>query len=77
MLKTALPLVNVAVPITVLPSLKVTVPVGVGAPLLVPATVAVKVTFSPKVEGSVEELKLMCVQAGVTVWVSVGLLPPA
>ena len=69
MLKTALPLVNVAVPIAVLPSLKVTVPVGVGSRGLVPATVAVKVTLSPKVEGSVEELKLICVQAGVTVWV--------
>ena len=68
-LKTALPPTNVAVSITVLPSLKVTVPVGVESPVLMPLTVAVKVTFSPKVEGSVEELKLMCVQAGVTVWV--------
>ena len=59
------------------PSRKVTVPVGVPAPANTAATVAVKVTDCPKVEGFADDATLVVVFAGLTVWVgSEALLPP-
>ena len=52
--KVATPDVKVPVPMIVEPFLKVTVPVAVPAPGETAATVAVKVTDSPKTEGVVE-----------------------
>ena len=52
--KVATPDARVPVPMVVEPFLKVTVPEAVPAPGAVAATVAVKVTDSPKTEGVVE-----------------------
>ena len=52
--KVAVPDVRVPVPMMVEPFLKVTVPVALPAPGAVAATVAVKVTDSPKSEAVVE-----------------------
>ena len=51
MLRVAFPELTVPAPSVAAPSLKVTVPVGLPAPGLTGATVAVKVTFCPKVAG--------------------------
>jgi len=51
----ATPLLRMAVPIVVPPSLKVTEPVPVSAPGVIGVTVAVKVTDWPEVETFVEE----------------------
>ncbi len=65
-IKVACPLpLRVPVPITVLPSLKVTVPVGV--PVVADVTVAVKVTACPKVDGFGIEVTLVVVLALFTV----------
>jgi len=55
------------VPITVLPSRNWTVPPGMPAPGATGATVAVKVTGEPKVEGSSEEARPMDEEAWSTV----------
>ena len=52
--KVAIPEAKVPVPMMVEPFLNVTVPVAVPAPGVTAATVAVKVTDSPKTEGVVE-----------------------
>jgi hypothetical protein len=62
--KVATPPVSVALPSVALPFLNVTVPVGV--PLNSGATVAVKVTESPKVEGFSEEVNVTALVAGFT-----------
>ena len=49
--------------------MKVTVPVGVPAPGETAATVAVKVTDWPKTLGLVEEVSVVVLLAGLTVWV--------
>ncbi|GAO05922.1 hypothetical protein TPA0598_01_02920 [Streptomyces lydicamycinicus] len=54
---------------------KVTVPVGVPAPGATGATVAVKVTGCPTTDGSGDEVTVVVVSAGSTVWVSVSLEP--
>ncbi|MGW3275432.1 hypothetical protein ACWDFH_28785 [Streptomyces kronopolitis] len=56
---------------TPLVATKVTVPVGVPAPGATGATVAVNVTDSPTTDGSGDELTVVVVDAGPTVWVSV------
>ncbi|MCZ1012607.1 hypothetical protein O1L68_43785 [Streptomyces lydicus] len=53
------------------PKSKVTVPVGVPAPGATGATVAVRSTDWPGTEGSGEEVTVVPVAAGVTVWVPV------
>ena len=58
---------NVPVPSVVVPSLKVTVPVGVPVPEL-GATVAVKVTDCPTVEGFTDEVTVVVVDARLTTW---------
>ncbi|GAA5610954.1 hypothetical protein Spla01_02101 [Streptomyces platensis] len=65
------------VPVKVGPPLmtKVTVPVGVPAPGATGATVAVKVTDCPTTDGSGDEMTVVVVSAGSTVWVSVSLEP--
>ena len=50
------------------PSLKVTFPVGVPAPGEFAVTTAVKVTNWPEVEGLSDEVKLVVVEAWLTVW---------
>ena len=60
-----------SVPRPMLPPLSrnVTVPVGVPLPGPVTATVAVNVTLCPEAEGLPEELTVVVVVAGLTVWV--------
>src|SRR3954470_20670259 len=70
-LKVAAPLVRLAVPNEGAPSLKVTVPAAV-----LGDTVAVKVTDWLKVDGLTDEIKLVVVATGLTVWFRVGLLLP-
>ena len=59
---------NAGLPSAVVPSLKVTVPVGVPGEVL--ATVAVKVTDWPAVDGFNEEARVVVVGAALTVWMS-------
>src|SRR5690349_10762478 len=56
---------NVPVPITVAPSRKFTVPVGF-ATVVLPVTVAVKVTLWPKTEGFADDARVVVVVAFVT-----------
>src|SRR5437867_1147228 len=56
------------------PSLKFTVPLGVPAPGTVAFTVAVNVTDWPNTDGFADELRLVDVDAWLTVWVSVPLV---
>jgi hypothetical protein len=65
---------NVPLPITVAPSRKLTVPVGVPAPGLTTATVAVKVVDCPKTVGLTDEVRLVVVLALFTVKSSHGLV---
>jgi hypothetical protein len=51
---------------TVAPSRKFTVPVGVPAPGLTTATVAVKVTLCPKTDGLTDDARLVVVLALLT-----------
>jgi hypothetical protein len=51
---------------TVVPSRKLTVPVGVPAPGLTTATVAVNVTLCPKAEGLTDDVRLVVVLALLT-----------
>ena len=60
---------NVALPMVVLPRLKVTVPPGVPA---VEATVAVRVTGDPNVDEFGDEVRVVVVGATFTVWLRVG-----
>jgi hypothetical protein len=62
----AVPLLSEPVPMVVFPSLKVTVP-----PAVEGATVAVKVTDAPTVDGFAEEATVVVVFAWFTVCVSV------
>ena len=71
--KVAVPDVRVPVPMVVEPFLKVTVPVAVPAPGAVAATVAVKVTDSPKTEGVVEA-SVVVVLALSTTWLTAELV---
>ena len=64
MVKLAVPPDRLAVPIVVVPFLKVTVPVGV--PEVAGVTVALKVTFMPWVDGLSEETTLVMVEAACT-----------
>ena len=57
---------SVPLPMTVIPSRKLTVPAGVPAPGLTTATVAVKVTDWPKTDGLTEEVRLVVVLALLT-----------
>jgi hypothetical protein len=59
--KVATPLANATILRVVLPSLNVTLPAGV--PLNSAATVAVKVTDCPKVEGFCEEVRVTALVA--------------
>jgi hypothetical protein len=72
--KVATPPVSVPVPITVAPSRKLTVPVGVPAPGLTAATVAVSVTDCPKTDGLVLEMRLVVVLALLTTWLTAALV---
>jgi hypothetical protein len=65
-LNVAVPPDSVPVPIVAPLSLNVTVPVGVPAPGETAATVAVKVTDWPKVEGFCDELIVVVVEAWLT-----------
>jgi hypothetical protein len=58
---------KVPLPITVVPSRKLTVPVGVPAPGAETVTVAVKVTLCPKTDGLVPEATVVAVVALFTV----------
>ena len=71
--KVAVPDERIPVPIVVEPFLKVTVPVAVPAPGETAATVAVKVTDSPKTEGVVEA-NVVVVLALSTTWLTAGLV---
>ena len=64
------------VPITVTPSRKFTVPVGVPAPGLTTATVAVKVVDCPKTVGLTDEVRLVVVLALFTTWDTAVLVLP-
>jgi len=68
----AVPPDNVPVPRVNAPSRNVTVPVGV-ATVVLPVTVAVKVTVCPKTDGSTDEATVVVVLARVTVSGSHGL----
>ena len=73
--KTALPAVlNVTVPNLLAPSKKVTVPLGLPAPGLTTATVAVKVTDWPTSEEGAELTIVVVAAALLTVSVTVALL---
>jgi hypothetical protein len=67
-LKVAWPPLSVPVPKVIPPSLNVTVPPGVPLPGALALTVAVKVTPWPHTDGLAEELTLVVVLAGLTVW---------
>ena len=71
--KVATPDERVPVPIVVEPFLNVTVPVAVPAPGAVAATVAVKVTDSPKTE-EVVEASVVVVLALLTTWLTAELV---
>jgi len=71
----AVPPDNVPVPSVVAPSRKVTVPVGV-ATVVLPVTVAVKVTLCPKTDGLADEATVVVVLAFVTVNSSHPLVAP-
>ena len=64
-----MPPLNVAVPSVVEPFLNVTVPVGVP---LATVTVAVKVTDCPRVEGFIEEAKVVVLAILFTFWFRFG-----
>jgi hypothetical protein len=66
----ARPKLNVAVPIVVAPSRKVTVPVGVPVPGNTALTVTVKITTCPKTAGFTDELTAVELENLFTVWVS-------
>ena len=70
-LNVAAPLDNVRLPRTVVSSLKVTVPVAIDG-----ATVAVKVTRSPKVDGLCDDVTLVDVDAWLTINVPMAELAP-
>jgi hypothetical protein len=59
---------SVPLPITVVPSRKLTDPVGVPAPGLTTATVAVNVILCPKVDGLRDEARVVVVLALLTTW---------
>jgi len=61
----------VPVPKVVVPSLKVTLPVGIPAPGATAVTVAVNVTSWPEGEGLVDDIRMVLVDAWLTVWVAV------
>jgi hypothetical protein len=65
---------NVPLPITVAPSRKLTVPVGVPAPGLTTATVAVNVTLWPKTDGLTDDVRLVVVLALLTTWLTAVLV---
>jgi hypothetical protein len=58
---------SVQLPIVVVPSRKLTVPVGVPAPGLTTATVAVNVTDCPKTDELMDDVRLVVVLALLTV----------
>jgi hypothetical protein len=66
----AAPPASVEVPRGVAPSKKLTVPVGVPAPGVTTAIVAVRVLACPKTDGSGLEVKVAVAEAWFTVWVS-------
>ena len=74
---------RVAVPRTVLPSLKVIEPLAMPLPGATAATVAVKVTLCPVKDGLAEEVSVVVVEAALTTWFRAGevlavkLLSPA
>ena len=57
---------NVPLPMTVAPSRKLTAPAGVPAPGATTATVAVKVTLCPKIDGFTEDVRPVLVLALLT-----------
>ena len=57
---------NVPLPMMVAPSRKLTDPVGVPAPGLTTATVAVKITDCPKTDGLTDDVRLVVVLALLT-----------
>jgi len=63
----AMPPDSVPVPSVVAPSRKVTVPDGLPAPGATTATVAVKVTLCPTVDGFTDDVRLVLVLALLTV----------
>jgi hypothetical protein len=65
----ALPELKLAVPRVEAPSRKVTVPVGVPVPGATAVTVAVNVTDWPNTDGFTDELTLVELDDGLTVWV--------
>lgn len=65
--KVAIPLARIPLPIDVLPSLNVTLPVGVPAP---EATVAVNVTVCPKIDGLGSDVRAVVVLEALTICVS-------
>ena len=65
---------NVPLPMTVAPSRKFTDPVGVPAPGLTTATVAVNVTLCPNTDGLTEDVRLVVVLALLTTWDTVPLV---
>ena len=68
MAKVAWPELKLRLPKVVAPSLKLTAPVGVPAPGETALTVTVKVTDCPKTDGFAEELTVLLVLEGLTVW---------
>ncbi len=72
MLSVAEPLpLSVALPSVITPSLKVTVPVGNPKPGTLDVTIAVKVTFSPKTDGSESEETVVVVASLLTVSITI------
>ena len=72
------PLTTCATPRTDAPSMNWTEPVGVAALIAAPemlATFAVNVTDCPKIDGFTEEVTVVEVGAGLTVWFRVPELP--
>ena len=67
---------SVPLPITVVPSRKLTVPVGVPAPGADTATVAVNVTLCPNVDGFRDEVRAVVVLALLTTWDTAVLVLP-
>ena len=67
---------RVPLPMTVVPSRKLTVPAGVPAPGLTTAIVAVKVVDCPKTDGLTDEVRLVVVLALLTTWDTAELVLP-
>ena len=65
---------SVPLPITVVPSRKLTVPAGVPAPGLTTAIVAVKVVDCPKTDGLTDDVRLVVVLALFTTWLTAVLV---